>query len=139
MVHLSQVSRRHSGMTKRGRPAKLTVLRQEEFCELLDAGLTRSAAARLLGCAPSTISKALERDPAFRQRVRQTERAAALHHLEKLELLAPPADRQALRRLLSIRSGSTKPGAANRTLGHRLEAVLFRLAAAQLQTYIDEQ
>jgi hypothetical protein len=126
-------------MAKRGRPAKLTVRRQEEFCELLDAGLSRSAAARLLGCAPSTITKALERDPAFRKRVRQTERAVELHLLEKLELLAPPRNRAALRRLLCIRAGRTKAGAASRALGHRLETALFRLAAAQLQNYIDEQ
>jgi hypothetical protein len=77
-------------MIKRRRPAKLTVFVQEEFCVLPDAGITRSAAAQLLGCAPPTISNALERDPAFRKRVRQTGRAVALHHSERLQLPTPP-------------------------------------------------
>jgi hypothetical protein len=66
----SQISRGHSAITKRGRPAKLTVLKQGEFCELLVVVLACSAAARLLGHALNTISKVLERDPAFRNRVR---------------------------------------------------------------------
>jgi hypothetical protein len=92
-------------MTKRGRPAKLTGLRQGDFCELLDAGLTRRAAAHLLGCVPCTISKSRERDPAFRKTMRQTERPAALRQMEMLQSLTPPLDDHTLHRLRSIRSG----------------------------------
>ena len=126
-------------MAKRGRPPKLTVAKQEEFCELIDAGVSRSEAARMLGCVPSTISKALGRDSGFRQRVESTEQAAERHRIKRLQLLAPLRKHEALRRLTRVRSGELDPGPEHRALEHSLQEVLCGLAAVELRTYIEEQ
>ena len=124
-------------MAKRGRPPKLTPRKQEEFCEMIDAGLSRSAAARLIGCVPSAISKALARDRAFRRRLERTERAAEAVRLEKLLVLAPRKNRGAIERLRSLHEGNVEPSAENRDFTHRLQLVLYRLAAAKLR--LDEE
>jgi IS30 family transposase len=120
-------------MAKRGRPPKLTRRKQEEFCEMLDAGLSRSAAARAIGCVPSAISKALARDRAFRRKVERTERAAELVRLEKKLILAPYRNRRALERLRDFYRGILKPSAKKRDLAHRLELALYRFTAEQLR------
>ncbi len=124
-------------MAKRGRPPKLTRRKQEEFCEMVDAGLSRSAAARLIGCVPSAISKALLRDASFRRRLARTEQAAAKVRLEKLLILGPRHNRRAVERLRDFYQGILTPGPNNRELLHRLELALYRFAAQQLR--LDEK
>ena len=126
-------------MAKRGRPTKLTVRKQEEFCDLIDSGVSSSAAARLLGWSPSTITKALARDERFRKRVRRTESAAELMRLKKLYILAPSRKRAAVKQLVDSYRGIIQPGLKNRKLSHKLSSAIFRLAATQLRPYLEER
>jgi hypothetical protein len=124
-------------MAKRGRPPKLTPRKQEEFCDLIDSGLSRSAAARAIGCVPSAISKALARDRAFCRRVARTERARETLRLEKLLIMAPYRNRRALQRLLKFYQGILKPDPKGRDVAHRFELALYRFVAQQLR--LDER
>ncbi|HEY4311356.1 MAG TPA: hypothetical protein VGN12_18045 [Pirellulales bacterium] len=121
----------------RGRPLKLTAYKQEVFCDLIDAGLTRSRAAKMIGCVPSAISKALERDAAFRKRVRRTERIAEGMRLKKMHILAPRRHRRHVERLRDIFRGRLKVGPERRKFEHRLQIALLRLAALKLRRSLD--
>ena len=57
-------------MSKTGRPTVLHEMRRREVCALLCAGCSLRAAARYIGCAPSTISRTSQVDARFARDVR---------------------------------------------------------------------
>src|SRR5688572_23038777 len=57
-------------MSKIGRPPVLDDVKQHEVCALLNAGCSLRAAARYVGCAPSTISRTSETNPRFAGMIR---------------------------------------------------------------------
>ncbi|MCE5268306.1 MAG: hypothetical protein LLG00_10520 [Planctomycetaceae bacterium] len=54
---------------KRGRTPLLDEGKQREIAAIISLGCSQTAAARYVGCAPSTIIRTAERDPAFAERL----------------------------------------------------------------------
>jgi IS30 family transposase len=124
-------------MAKRGRPPKLTRPRQDEFCELVHRGLSHSAAARSLGCSPSTVTRLLQRDKWFRARVERIEQVRERQRLARLVVLSRPVDRDGAEQLADLRRERVKPTPASRRRDHELDLVLRQFVMAHLNGDFD--
>jgi hypothetical protein len=62
---------------------------QDDICELILAGYSQRAAARLVGCAPNTIRNTATRDAAFRRQLKQAHKQYQLRQLELMSLADP--------------------------------------------------
>ncbi len=58
---------------QRGRPCALDSDKRRRIVALLDIGCSRRAAARCVGCAPSTIARTAQQIPEFRDEVARAE------------------------------------------------------------------
>jgi hypothetical protein len=124
-------------MARRGRPPKLTRPRQDEFCELVYRGLSHSAAARALGCSPSTVTRLLAHDKRFRRQVERLEQLRERRRLARLIVLSPAAVTDAAEQLADLRASRHKPTAASRRLDHQLDLVLRQFVMAHLNGDLD--
>ncbi len=68
-----------------GRPAVLDEKKQRQVVALLAHGISRSAAARVVGCATSTIARTAIRDPDFAARLQAAEHKLEIEILQHLE------------------------------------------------------
>jgi hypothetical protein len=59
-------------------PSVMTAERREKILSLLTVGCSRRAAARFVGCSPSTISRTIVADPSFAHQVAQAEEQAEI-------------------------------------------------------------
>ena len=67
-----------SGGVKFGRPVVFDAAMQASCCALVRVGWSRRRAALVLGVSPSTVSQRAARDPAFRQRLLESEARSEL-------------------------------------------------------------
>ena len=59
--------------TRRGRPPVLDETKKQTICSLIGAGASRTAAARHVGCSPSTIYRETQRDGIFQAQLEKAE------------------------------------------------------------------
>ena len=126
----SRTKRRTRG--KVGRPTKLTPVRQQEFCELLHKGYSRSRAAQIMGWTPSMVSKALRRLRGFAALVAQTERAIERQRLTVMRILSNGREREGIDSLRQMRRNKIAPSASDRRQTERLTQVLAEFLVAHL-------
>ena len=71
-----------------GRPRALDDVKRGEVCALISAGCSIEAAARYVGCNPSTIRREAARNDDFHERLRRAELAAEIQPLHALQRAA---------------------------------------------------
>ena len=71
-------------MAKRGRPTIFDETKRTEFCTMISVGVSRTTAARLVGCSFTTIRHAATHDPDFRERLRKAEQMAVIEPLSQI-------------------------------------------------------
>jgi hypothetical protein len=71
-------------MRKRGRPPVLDDAKRREILAILAVGASRRAAARYVGCAPSTIRNTAKRDRAFGRQLERAQQQAELNYLKNI-------------------------------------------------------
>lgn len=64
---------------------KLDITRQNDICSILGVGGTRKMAARYVGCHERSIRNLARRDPAFAERLRQSEINPELQYLKTID------------------------------------------------------
>lgn len=65
-------------MNKGGRPPVLDSMKRAEILTIISIGCSRRAAARYVGCAPSTIGATARRDPDFAQQLARAEQRSQI-------------------------------------------------------------
>jgi hypothetical protein len=70
---------------EKGRPRVLDPLQQSTICTLVSAGFSLRAAAKLVGCAASTINYLARRDEDFARRLREARMECELAPMQNLK------------------------------------------------------
>ena len=70
------------------RKRRLDEAKQNEICAILSVGGTRAIAAKYVGCCPSTIRRAAQRDRAFAERLQKAEQASEITFLKHIQTAA---------------------------------------------------
>ena len=70
--------------TKLGRPPVLDDAKRREIVAILAVGASRRAAARYVGCAPSTIGYTAAHDPVFGRQIERVQQQAELTYLKNI-------------------------------------------------------
>ncbi len=65
-------------MSKAGRPPVLDAVKRADILTILSVGCSRRAAARYVGCAPSTIAATAQRDPEFARQLARVEQTSQI-------------------------------------------------------------
>lgn len=65
-------------MNKGGRPPVLDAMKRAEILTIISVGCSRRAAARYVGCAPSTIGATAQRDPEFARQLTRAEQRSQI-------------------------------------------------------------
>ncbi len=79
-----QESLETSPKPQRGRPPALGPNKRKRVLALLDMGCSRRAAARAVGCSPTTITRTVQRDPEFAAELAEAESRLETHLLESV-------------------------------------------------------
>ncbi len=72
-------------MAKRGRKPVLDEIKKGQIIAMLAVGCSRRTAAKFIGCDVKTIANTAEREPAFAERLRQTENSQEYTHLKNIQ------------------------------------------------------
>jgi len=67
---------------------ELTDEQKDHVCGILSTGCDRQTAATAVGCSPTDISRAIQQDELFAERVRRAEATAELHHMRNVHTAA---------------------------------------------------
>lgn len=84
----SQTSPDPAAQPQRGRPPALGPNKRKRVLALLDMGCSRRAAARAVGCSPTTITRTIQRDPEFAEELAQVESRLETQLLENVRKAA---------------------------------------------------